>query len=37
VSEDDSRVLNGLAVGARVRLSWPREAAVTLSESPRVS
>ena len=33
VTEDDSRALNGLAVGARVRLSWPREAAVTLSES----
>jgi putative spermidine/putrescine transport system ATP-binding protein len=33
VTEDDSRALNGLAVGARVRLSWPREAAVLLSVS----
>jgi putative spermidine/putrescine transport system ATP-binding protein len=34
VTEDEARTLNGLAVGARVRLSWPREAAVTLRESP---
>ena len=31
VTEEDSRALNGLAVGARVKLSWPREAAVPLS------
>jgi putative spermidine/putrescine transport system ATP-binding protein len=37
ITEDDSRALNGLAVGARVRLSWPREAAVKLNESPGVS
>ena len=37
VSEDESRALNGLAVGARVRLSWPRAAAVPLSDSNRVS
>jgi putative spermidine/putrescine transport system ATP-binding protein len=30
VTEEDSRALQGLAVGARVRLSWPREAAVPL-------
>jgi len=30
VTEEDSRALNGLAVGERVKLSWPREAAVTL-------
>ena len=30
VTEDDSRALNGLAVGQRVKLSWPREAAVIL-------
>jgi putative spermidine/putrescine transport system ATP-binding protein len=34
VSEEDARTLDGLAVGSRVRLSWPREAAVTLAESP---
>jgi len=31
VTEDDMRALNGLAVGARVRLAWPRAAAVPLS------
>jgi len=31
VTEEDSRELNGLAVGARVRLAWPRSAAVPLS------
>jgi putative spermidine/putrescine transport system ATP-binding protein len=31
ITEEDSRALNGLAVGARVNLSWPREAAVTLA------
>jgi putative spermidine/putrescine transport system ATP-binding protein len=31
VPEEESRQLNGLAVGARVKLSWPRTAAVTLS------
>jgi putative spermidine/putrescine transport system ATP-binding protein len=33
----DSLPLNGLAVGTRVRLSWPREAAVALGESPAAS
>ena len=33
VTEDDSRELRGLNVGARVTLAWPREAAVTLSEA----
>jgi putative spermidine/putrescine transport system ATP-binding protein len=37
VTEDDARALNGLAVGTRVRLSWPRDAAVTLSERTSVS
>jgi putative spermidine/putrescine transport system ATP-binding protein len=37
VTEDDARTLNGLAVGTRVRLSWPRDAAVTLSERTSVS
>jgi putative spermidine/putrescine transport system ATP-binding protein len=37
ITEEDSRALNGLAVGTRVKLSWPREAAVTLSESASVS
>ena len=37
VTEEDSRALNGLAVGKRVKLSWPHEAAVTLSERPSVS
>ena len=31
VTEEDARALNGLAVGARVRLAWPRAAAVPLS------
>ena len=31
VTEEDARTLNGLAVGARVRLAWPRAAAVPLS------
>ena len=31
VSEDETRSLNGLAVGSRVRLCWPRAAAVILS------
>jgi len=30
VTEEGSRALNGLAVGARVRLAWPRTAAVPL-------
>ncbi len=34
VTEEDSHALSGLAVGKRVRLAWPREAAVTLSEHP---
>jgi len=37
VTEEDSRALNEHAVGKRVRLSWPREAAVTLSERTSVS
>jgi putative spermidine/putrescine transport system ATP-binding protein len=31
VTEDDARALQDFAVGARVRLSWPREAAVALA------
>jgi putative spermidine/putrescine transport system ATP-binding protein len=31
VTEEDARSLNGLSVGARVRLAWPRDAAVPLS------
>jgi len=31
VTEEDARDLAGLAVGTRVKLSWPREAAVPLS------
>jgi putative spermidine/putrescine transport system ATP-binding protein len=31
VTEEDARALNGLAVGARVRLAWPRAAAVPLA------
>jgi putative spermidine/putrescine transport system ATP-binding protein len=31
VTEEDARALDGLAVGARVRLAWPREAAVPLT------
>jgi putative spermidine/putrescine transport system ATP-binding protein len=30
VTEDDARLLHDLAVGARVRLCWPREAAVPI-------
>jgi len=30
VSEEESRLLNGLAVGTRVQLAWPRDAAVPL-------
>jgi putative spermidine/putrescine transport system ATP-binding protein len=30
----DSRRMNGLAVGSRVKLSWPRDAAVPLSATP---
>jgi len=30
VPEEETRRLNGLAAGARVRISWPRDAAVTL-------
>jgi hypothetical protein len=37
ITEEESRVLNGLAVGARVQLSWPREAAVALREAPGAS
>jgi putative spermidine/putrescine transport system ATP-binding protein len=33
VTEEDARALNGLAVGARVRLAWPRAAAVPLSSA----
>jgi putative spermidine/putrescine transport system ATP-binding protein len=33
VSEEDTQGLNGLGVGARVRLCWPRIAAVPLSSS----
>jgi putative spermidine/putrescine transport system ATP-binding protein len=35
VSEEESRRLNGLAVGTRVKLSWPRAAAVPLADSSR--
>jgi putative spermidine/putrescine transport system ATP-binding protein len=31
VAEEDARALDGLAVGSRVRLSWPRDAAVALA------
>jgi putative spermidine/putrescine transport system ATP-binding protein len=34
ITEEEARNMGGLAVGARVRLSWPREAAVLLSGSP---
>jgi putative spermidine/putrescine transport system ATP-binding protein len=30
---DEARASNGLAIGTRVQLSWPREAAVALSEA----
>ena len=33
VTEEDSRALNGLSVGARVRLAWPRNAAVLLTSA----
>jgi putative spermidine/putrescine transport system ATP-binding protein len=33
VAEDDARALSGLAVGSRVRLAWPRESALPLSDS----
>ena len=33
VSEDDARELREVAVGARVRLCWPRDAAVPLAET----
>jgi len=33
VTEEDARKMNGLAVGARVRLAWPRNAAVPLSSA----
>jgi putative spermidine/putrescine transport system ATP-binding protein len=33
----DGRELNGLSVGSRVKLAWPREAAVVLSGSPVAS
>jgi putative spermidine/putrescine transport system ATP-binding protein len=36
ITEEDSRSLNGLAVGTRVKLSWPPDAAVTLSEPASV-
>jgi putative spermidine/putrescine transport system ATP-binding protein len=32
VTEEDARALDGLAVGARVRLAWPRAAAVPLMD-----
>jgi hypothetical protein len=31
ISEEETRRLNGLGVGARVKLTWPRAAAVALS------
>jgi putative spermidine/putrescine transport system ATP-binding protein len=31
ITEEDARSLSGLAVGERVKLSWPREAAVSLT------
>jgi hypothetical protein len=31
VTEEEARSLGDLAVGSRVKLSWPREAAVALS------
>jgi putative spermidine/putrescine transport system ATP-binding protein len=37
ITEDESRALHGLGVGARVRLSWPPAAAATLSEPAVVS
>jgi putative spermidine/putrescine transport system ATP-binding protein len=37
IAEEDALALRGLAVGARVRLAWRREAAVPLSGNPGVS
>jgi putative spermidine/putrescine transport system ATP-binding protein len=37
ITEEESRKLNDVTVGARVKLSWPREAAVTLGEPSSVS
>jgi putative spermidine/putrescine transport system ATP-binding protein len=37
IAEEDSRELRGLAVGSRVRLAWPRDAAVPLSGNPGAS
>ena len=37
ISEEEGRRMNGLAVGSRVKLSWPREAAVPLAASPASS
>jgi hypothetical protein len=34
ITEEGARTLDGLAVGARVRLCWAPEAAVTLADSP---
>ena len=34
VPEDEARRLNGINVGARVRLCWPRGAGVALNEAP---
>jgi hypothetical protein len=31
ISEEETRRMNGLVVGARVKLSWPRDAAVPLT------
>jgi len=33
VTEEDARTLNGLAVGSRVKLSWPGDAAVPLADA----
>jgi putative spermidine/putrescine transport system ATP-binding protein len=33
ISEEEGRRMNGLAVGSRVKLAWPREAAVPLSSA----
>ena len=33
VPEDETRRLNGISVGARVKLCWPRDAAVVLNEA----
>jgi len=34
VPEDETHRLNGINVGARVKLCWPRDAAVALNEAP---